>query len=395
MSRPIRIVHCIGSLRLGGAEKQLTELMLRLPADRFHQSVVLLKAGSAGGGPLAQRLRDAGREVIDLAFPERFAKCNPLHYLRVAMACVRMVGHLRRRRPDVLHAWLFHANVLGAVAGGLAGVPRRVTSRRQLSRFKRGRRLFTWFESASNRFVHRVLVNSEAVRRDTIAYERLDPERIERIYNGVMLEDFDAAAARGLPNGAADGADGAALTVIAVANLHPYKGHEELLRAAARLAPRFPNLRLHLPGRDAGMGERLRELAGELRLTDRVEFLGERRDVPALLSAADVFVHPSHEEGFSNSILEAMAAGLPCIVTNVGGNPEQVTDGREGCVIPPRDVDALTEALGKLLDDRERRLVMGAAARARIEAEFNFTRTVADYAAFYERLVGRGPNPPD
>jgi glycosyltransferase involved in cell wall biosynthesis len=135
------------------------------------------------------------------------------------------------------------------------------------------------------------------------------------------------------------------------------------------------------------MGTHLRALARELGLDPVVQFLGERRDVPALLAASDIAVHPSHEEGFSNSILEAMTAGLPLVVTAVGGNVEQVIENENGFLFPPRDAAALAAALEKLLADPALRRRMGEASRRRIETEFSIERTVAGTIAFYERLL--------
>jgi glycosyltransferase involved in cell wall biosynthesis len=383
-SEKIRIVHCIGSLRTGGAEKQLTEIIVRLPRERFEQSLMLLQPG---GGPLAARIERAGCEILSLGYDGKFSQGDWRSPFKMLLAFEKLRANLRRRRPAILHAQLFWANAMCAFAGKLAGVPKLVVSHRQLSDHKRGRRIPIWLENFSNARAAAVVVNSEAVRRDILANDKVDPAKLHRIYNGVVLEDFkpaDLESLRGelrlLPKD---------FVLAVVANLHPYKGHEDLLRAAGALLPKHPGLKILLAGRDQGSMPSLRELARELDLNNAVQFLGERSDVPALLQAADVVVHPSHQEGFSNSILEAMAAGKPVVATDAGGNPEQVRDGENGLIVPARAPEALAAAIDRLAGDPALRARMGAASRARIEGEFSIERTVAETARLYESLAAR------
>jgi glycosyltransferase involved in cell wall biosynthesis len=378
---PIRLVHCIGTMRLGGAEKQLAELICRLPRDRFEQSLVLLQ----GGGPLLDRVRASGCEVIELGYRQKFRKWDPRCYWTMARALWGFVRHLRRRRAQILHAQLFWANILGVVAGRLARVPVVITSRLQLSDYKFGRPMLQRIENAANRFTTAVFANSEAVRRDAIEHERIDPAIIRVIYNGVVLDDFHKADPDRLRREFA--LDDSALVVVAVANLHPYKGHDDLIRAVARLIDRHPNLRLLLPGRDQGARPGLEALVENLGVGDRVRLLGERSDIPDLMALADVVVHPSHQEGFSNAVLEGMMAGKPMVVTDVGGNPEAVRDGVNGYVVPPHDPETLGAAIGRLLDDPALRLRMGAASRERIEKEFAMDAMIRRFVDWYEELL--------
>lgn len=392
--RRIRLVHCIGTMRVGGAEKQLAELIRRLPRDRFEQSLVLLQ----GGGPLIESVREAGCEVIELGYRMKYRVYDPRCYLAMARALGRFWLHLRgwdrrgeagaSRRADILHAQLYWANVLSVVAGRLARVPVVLTSRLQLSDYKFGRPMLQRIEDAANLATTAVFANSEAVRRDALAHERIDERKLRLIYNGVALENFrpiDASATR-----REFGIEPEDVAVVAVANLHPYKGHEDLLRALASLRVRggaFSRLRAVLPGRDQGARGRLEALVAELGLEDAVRLPGEREDVPAILQMADIVVHPSHQEGFSNAILEAMTAGRPVVATAVGGNPEAVVEGETGFLVPARDPEALAAAIGRLAEDRELRGRMGAAGRARIELEFSMDRMIERFVAWYEELA--------
>jgi len=377
----IRLVHCIGSLRLGGAEKQLAELICRLPRERFEQSLVLLQ----GGGPLVERVRAAGCPVLELNYSQKFKKFDPRCYAAMGHALGRYIRHLRERRPHILHAQLYWANVLSVVAGRLARVPVIVTSRLQLSNYKFGRPMLQKIENVANRWTTAVFVNSEAVRRDVLAHEKIAPAKLKVIYNGVVLENFGRPDPEPLRREFEIQPGQIVLT--AVANLHPYKGHDDLLRATASLIGKYPNLRVILPGRDQGMRSRLEELIKELKLEAAVRLIGERKDVPQILALADIVIHPSHEEGFSNSILEAMAAGKPLVVTDVGGNPEAVLDGRNGYVVPARSPQALAAALDSLIGNAELRERMGRASRQRIEEDFAIERMMERFIAWYESLA--------
>jgi glycosyltransferase involved in cell wall biosynthesis len=172
-----------------------------------------------------------------------------------------------------------------------------------------------------------------------------------------------------------------------VANLIPYKGHADLLDAFGSIREQLPqNWELWCVGRDDGIGQGLKERAERLGIASHVRFLGSRSDVPDLLLRADVGVLCSHEEGFSNAVLEAMAAGLPMVVTDVGGNAEAVVDGDTGYVVPPKDPPRLAEALLSVALDA-RRSDMGARGRKRAEELFSMDACLHQYELLYQEAV--------
>jgi glycosyltransferase involved in cell wall biosynthesis len=178
------------------------------------------------------------------------------------------------------------------------------------------------------------------------------------------------------------------LTLIIVANLITYKGHGDLFRALDSVAEKMPSSwQLLCVGRDDGLGASLLELARELRIDSRVKLIGSRRDIPDLLAGANIGILSSHEEGFSNAILEGMAAALPMVVTAVGGNAEAVVDGETGLVVPARDPEALGAAILRLASDGELRKQMGAAARRRAEEQFSMERCIQRYDEVYRGLI--------
>jgi glycosyltransferase involved in cell wall biosynthesis len=156
-----------------------------------------------------------------------------------------------------------------------------------------------------------------------------------RSYNGVDHSNFDVPREVRVELRKKTGFTHSHKVVTVVANLIPYKGHAELLAAAAAVIDQMPSSRFWLVGKDRGMQKHLKQKARELGILNRVIFAGERSDIPNILAASDILVLPSHEEGFSNVILEAMAAGLPLVATRVGGAQEAVLDGVTGWLVQP------------------------------------------------------------
>jgi glycosyltransferase involved in cell wall biosynthesis len=269
-------------------------------------------------------------------------------------------------------------------------------SRVSLNWYQAANRPLSWLERWAHRRVDCAIGNCEAVLGQLRA-EGVPGPKLRLVYNGIDISALNAAF---VPKDAARRALGLSPEIIvlsSVANLFDYKGHQDLLEALSRRGPGgLRNWVLLVAGRDVGNNlARLRTLADQLGLSDRVRFLGLRLDVPAVLSAADIHVSASHYEGFPNNVLEAMCAGLPVIATEVGGVPELVVDGRTGLLVPPRSPSLLTSALHRLASDPERRLAMGAAGRARAQECYTIERSVAAFEDVYTRLACKaGPLPP-
>jgi glycosyltransferase involved in cell wall biosynthesis len=178
-----------------------------------------------------------------------------------------------------------------------------------------------------------------------------------------------------------------------VANLIPYKGHRDLIDALALAAPFMPpGWRLLAVGRDDGIGQSLRSQVQDTSIADHILFLGPRDDVSVILGVSDIGILCSHEEGFSNAILEGMAAGLPMVVTKVGGNSEAVIDGETGIVVPAHDAQRLSAAILKLANDPALRANYGDVGRGRVAQAFGVNRFVESHRKLYRALVaGRRP----
>ena len=374
---PARVLYVIGSLNLGGSERHLLHLASALDRDRFAPMVCCLFET----GPLFAQAQGRG---VPCTFLDMGRRPSPfVTGWRLARGLGRLVWLMRQERVAIVDAYLFLAYIAAIPCGWLAGVPVRVAQRRGLSSSKPrliGRRVL---ERVVNRLTTQVVANSHAVARDTAEDERLPAGRIVVIHNGVAMPakpPREGARPPGLPAGGR--------IILCVANLIHYKGHLDLLAAAGEALPAFPDVALVLVG-EGSMRRPIQDAVARHGLGGRVHLLGQREDVSALLAASDYFVLPSHEESFSNALLEAMAYGLPVIATAVGGNPEVVEDGVTGLLVPPRDPAALAKAMITLLVDPAAARRMGQMGRARAAKVFPLDHTVHEIEALYETLLAR------
>ena len=223
------------------------------------------------------------------------------------------------------------------------------------------------------------------------------PEKVRLLYNGIDPEPFLRVGGERERAREALRLEPEAFVVVALGNLHSYKGHPDLIRAAAMAGDRLAHpWHLVIAGRDE-QGNRAcyEELIADLGLAEHVTLFGPCSNVPQLLFAADLFVQPSHHEGLPNAIIEAMAASLPVVGSAVGGIPEVIralsadaTVATEtGWLIPPRDPAALAEVLIEAAADASRRERMGARARTRVVEEFSLARSVASYEGIYREIT--------
>ena len=376
----LKVAYVLPNIESGGTERHVLMLCTLLDRARFSPSLIT----TAGGGALfGEFSRHVPVKVMgDPARGKRF-RSTPREHARTVAWLIRI---FRERRPDIVHAYLPAANVFGPVAARLAGVPRAIVSKRAMAEYKASYPLLRRVEPLGNLLADIVLVNSDAVRRDVERTERHWEGKLRKIRNGVSpIEPWAPGEAMAFRR--REGIPADAPVAICVSNFYPYKGHSELAEAAARIVPSFPDTVFLLAGRDAGTMEETRGRIRELGIAGSFRFLGSRTDVADLLRVSDLFVHPSREEGFSNAILEAMAAGLPVVAFDVGGNPEAVAHGETGLLAPARDAARLAGAMGELLADPAKRKAMGEAGRKRAAESFSVGRMVAEMEALYDSLA--------
>jgi glycosyltransferase involved in cell wall biosynthesis len=231
-----------------------------------------------------------------------------------------------------------------------------------------------------------VVAVSEQVRQHAIEVDGMPADRVSVIYNGCDLPAGNTAEYASL---AAMLGEKTGPLIVTIGNIRPVKGHDVLVEAAALVLQKHPGARFAIGGEalEADFFQQLQARVAALGLTDRVLFLGSVKAAASLLRHADVFVLPSRSEGFSNAIVEAMAAGLPTVVTAVGGNGEAVVQGQTGWIVPPEDPGALASALDKLLSSPETMLAMGSAARRRAEALFTTQSMLEHSVTVFRKLL--------
>ena len=373
---PIRVLYVMTTLDVGGAEGQFALLAERLDRRRFDVMVITLGDESA----LARRLRDVGIPVVAL----RVVTSAGWHPFRLLAAIPRVLAEVRHFRPAIVHGVLIHGYLLGGFAARFNGVPVLISSRRALSSAKTRFRPLLILEQWVNRFTRVVIANSEAVRQDAIRAEGLPAHKVRVIWNGIVATRYSQPVDESLRVGLELQYSEPVIAI--VSNFIRYKGHAHFLRAFAALAAEHTRATAILIG-DGPERRTCEALVSDLQIADKVRFLGQRPDVPRLLQLADIVVHPSLTEGFSNAILEAMAAGKPVIATNVGGNPEAVTHGVTGYIVTPADADALLAPMRLLSSDRTLRESMGAAGRQRIASSFSIEGMIQRYEDCYREVV--------
>jgi len=327
------------------------------------------------GGAVADEIEKAGARVINLG-----AK-NKLDF-RILFRLHRL---LKEHKTDILHSFLFHANMLGRIVGKLAGVPVILSCERTMGMESKHRLLLNPLTAP---LADKIITVSEAVREFAIAKIGIRPDKLITIYNGVDLSEFSQSPnSKGTEEAKRElGINPSCMVVGTVGHLEKEKGCEYLLQAAAQVSAQDGNVTFLLVG-DGSQRAKLENLAEDLSISSNVIFMGYRTDVPRILSVMDIFVLPSLYEGLPNALLEAMAACRPVVATQVGGIPEVVADGETGILVPQRDPGALARAICVLLEHRERAREMGIAGRKQVEKLFSVEKMIAKTEALYEELV--------
>ncbi|HET8947726.1 MAG TPA: glycosyltransferase, partial [Candidatus Polarisedimenticolia bacterium] len=369
--RPLRILHIIPTLGVGGTERQLVKLLLRMDPARTRHTVCYYTRTAN----LEAELRAAGIRTI---FFDKFAMKPWSFFAQLRRA-------VRETRPDLVHTWLYSGNVWGRLAALSCGVRRLVASDRAMAvRLPGAVRLY---ERMLAPFTLR-LVNSRAAATSQVEAYGLPAARVRVVANAV-----DAAV---LPPGARD-AVRAALglppgqrLVLLVARQSPEKNHAMFFRAARRVAAARSDVTFVAVGHlvDPGAMQRLLDASGA---GASVRLVGEQADIPRWLAAADVFCLTSDREGLPNALLEAMAAGLPVVCTRFPSATEVLSSDRLGVLVARDDDASLAAGILALLGDEGRRQAMGRAAREHVAAAYGWDRLVREMDAIYAGLDPRRP----
>jgi glycosyltransferase involved in cell wall biosynthesis len=382
----IKIVFILGTLDIGGTEKQFIETIRRLNRDRFELRVLAFPCQ----GKVRTEIEALHIPFACLDFSGLKGKFRPESYLRFYRLIRDMVRYFRQEKPHIVQSYLFWANIYGCIAAKIAGVTIIITGRREFMPKRHQRFPNQWLQNLSNLWATVIIANSQTLKQQCKKQEKyITEEKIQVIYNGVDLSRYSLNSPKRSLKKALNIPDNS-YVVGMVANLRPVKGSQDFLKAGALVLRTFPHTVFLLVGRHEDMTLELITLAADLGIQDALRFTGERDDIPELLSIFDVQVSSSLEEGLSNAILEGMAMGKPIIATYVGGNPELVIHERTGLLVPPGNPDRLAEAILRILGDQALRTQLGNAGRQRIVTSFRVEEMVHQLEGLYQKLAIAG-----
>ncbi len=365
--RRIKIGLIIATLERGGAEKQLALLATHLDRSRFDPFVVALTRG----GPYLEVLESGG---VPCELIGKGLGVSP-------RALMRLVRVLRRRRPDVVHTWMFTANAYGRVAAHLAGARPVIANEMCVVDWKGPIRLAV--DRILVRITDRVVAISDSVAK-SLHGSGIPAPLIETIYDafdptGWPTRDLDAPREVGVSP-----------RIAAVGRLYRQKRYDVVLRAMALIVRDFPEAELTIAG-EGPERPQLEALVAELGIRRHVRLPGVVDDIPRLLAHSDLFVMGSDYEGLPSSLMETMYVGVPVVATDAPGISDLVKGGVTGILAPREDFRALARGAVSLLRDPERRRNLAEQARQQILQQYSVPRMVGGYEDLYERMAATGP----
>jgi len=369
----VRILYVIDNLEFGGGER----VFLQLASGLKERYQIFVAANT--GGKLTNELKKLGIEFFPIDMTRQIA-CKP----------IRQIKHIvRHHEIDVVHSQGARADFFARVAGRIADASHILcTVAMPVEGFNVGpirKRIYRLLDQLSGHFVERFIVVSDSLKRTLTEERRIPHQRVVRIYNGIEVDqyrpDLKENASRnqwGIPP--------AAPLIGAIGRMVWQKGFKYLIRAVPEILEVVPEARFLLVG-EGPLRSDLEDLVRKLNVSDRITFTGFRSDIQNLISTIDILVVPSLLEGFPMITLEAMAMARPVVATQIQGITEQIMDGKEGVLIPPRNTDALASAVTQIITDRELSSRLGMAARKRVESSFSVRKMVRETEKVYLSLL--------
>lgn len=367
MTEPVKLLFVIDCYRnpYAGTEGQLLKLVSGLDRKRFDAELVVFR----GSEYLADH---------DFPVPVHVLGISRLLSARSWIRLFRFFTQKKREGFRLAHIFFNDASIICPPILRLLGY-RVIISRRDMGYWLTRFKLLPL--RLNSLIVDRVAVNSRAVKDVTVAREGYRPERVEVIYNG-----YDPAEAHAV--GDAEDMRGGMLKLVLVANIRPVKRIQDAIRALALLRESCPDSALYIIGDGDQAG--LVSLCSELGIVEHVHFMGPRSDVPALLFRFDIGLLCSESEGFSNTLIEYLQAGLAVVCTRVGGNPEIIEHGRTGLLYPAGDVAALADSCRELAVNPHTRAELGQAGKQRVQREYSLAGMIHRYQTLYTSVSGTG-----
>jgi glycosyltransferase involved in cell wall biosynthesis len=364
-----KVLHVIDSLVPEGAEQLLIDILSK--SDRTNHEYVVCCLASRG--PIADEIEDLGIPV-----------CVIGRTRKIDVRCYRRLKALIREfDPDIVHTHLFTSSFWGRIAAFRMGKMCVVTEH-NTSDWKR------WYHRVANRWLARitskVIAVSDGVKSSLVQNDRIHPDRITVIQNGLSLDRMKANGSGSVLRREFK-CDDDDILAVTVASLTEQKGHRYLIEAAQQFVRNRPNLKVACVG-DGPLRKELEARVQARHLGDNVTFTGVRRDIRDILDAADVFILPSLYEGLSISLLEAAAMAKPIITTSIGTSEEIIQDGETGLMVKPCEASEIARALEYCADNRAQAIAMGKRASRLVRSNFSVEKTAREYEELYRDLLG-------
>jgi glycosyltransferase involved in cell wall biosynthesis len=376
----VHILFLIDELRTkGGGELALLNTLRWLPAERFRRSVITFRMD-----PELPMLAEFPCPLQ--LFPLR--RTYDLNAFRMGM---RLARYIHREKVDIVHSFFASSDLWGGAIAKMSGRAALVSSRRDMG-FQRTKMHRLAYRALHGMF-DRVVTVSEQVRKFSIEQDALDPAKVVTIYNAVELSKPQRLETTRREARERLGIDASAQVIVSVGNLRHVKGFDVLLQAAARVCREHPKAVFLIAGgavaAEPGCLAELQALSTSLGVANNIKFLGAVEDVTPILQASDVFCLLSRSEGFSNALLEAMAHGIACVATRVGGNGEALEDRHNGFLVGCGDGEAAADRMLELLHDPVLAKQLGACARESVERSFTPKTVTSQLVQVYESLVSQ------
>jgi glycosyltransferase involved in cell wall biosynthesis len=359
----LKVLHMQKVAGISGSEAHLLSLLPRLRERGWDIRLLMLHEDEPGAWEFARELRARGVPLDSIPLA---ADVDPIAFFRLA-------AYLARERPAILHTHLVHADAYGQMAGVLARVPVRVSTKHGFNEFREGR-LFALGDRTVASLAHVHIAISRGLARYLAETEGFDEDSFDIVHYGIA------------PRGEPQPYSGEAPRLLCVGRLIPIKGHVVLLRAFADAKKQVPGLRLDIAGRGP-LEPALRALARELGVADSVRFLGYVSPIQGAIEDSAIVVVPSMGEGFGMVALEAMERARPVIAAEIGGLGELVRHGETGLLVPPGEAEPFARAIVELAGNLPRAAGMGAAGRRRALADFLEARCIERTELLYQRAL--------
>ena len=355
MKNKIKILYLFNHLRYGGAEVGLATTLKYIDRTEFACAVVSIEKRGAVG----EEIEKTGTRVIYLdTTPSLFNLPLILKILKI----------VKKEKPDILHTSLFYSNFFGRIAALLLLRARPVVITEERSMYTEKRFYHVILDNILSRVTDKIIACSRSVVDFTVRQEKIPERKFHLIYNAVDSARFD------IPESKDEirrryGLSGKDFVVGTVGSLIPKKGHRFLIEACSDLVKSIPDIKLLIIG-EGESREALERLVRSVGISQRVRFLGPRKEVPEIVKMMDLFVLPSLQEGFPRTLLEAMYMGLPVCASNISGIPEIIRNGQNGLMFEPADPSGISRQIFSLCSDAGFRKNLGSNARKTVEAGY-------------------------